>query len=145
MSGLSRESDMNELDRKGCNRKLAPGQYWGFCGETDMGQTLPALCVDCYEALPDEKKSLYLRGYKLAEISYVGQDFQCGLECTGGCRKLTYIWYSELLEMVARHEFVDCVHCCRQMAHSWETIRQVQRIIEERKYEQSQTQSKRRT
>ena len=31
----------------GCKRKLAPGQWWNFCGETDMGQTLPALCTEC--------------------------------------------------------------------------------------------------
>lgn len=31
----------------GCGRELAAGQYWTFCGETDMGQTLPALCIDC--------------------------------------------------------------------------------------------------
>ena len=30
-----------------CRKALAPGQYWSFCGETDMGQTLPALCTDC--------------------------------------------------------------------------------------------------
>jgi len=32
---------------KGCNRRLASGQWWGYCGETDMGQTGPALCEDC--------------------------------------------------------------------------------------------------
>jgi len=32
---------------KGCGKKLAKGQWWGFCGETDMGQTLPALCTHC--------------------------------------------------------------------------------------------------
>jgi hypothetical protein len=31
----------------GCKRKLANGQWWKFCGETDMGQSLPALCVEC--------------------------------------------------------------------------------------------------
>jgi len=30
-----------------CNRKLAKGQYWTFCGETDMGQSMPALCTEC--------------------------------------------------------------------------------------------------
>lgn len=28
-------------------RKLAPGQWWSYCGETDMGQTLPFLCTEC--------------------------------------------------------------------------------------------------
>lgn len=32
---------------KGCRKRLAPGQWWGYCGETDMGQTLPALCTEC--------------------------------------------------------------------------------------------------
>lgn len=31
----------------GCRRNLAPGQWWNFCGETDMGQTLPFLCTEC--------------------------------------------------------------------------------------------------
>lgn len=31
----------------GCRAKLAPGHHWRFCGETDMGQTLPALCKQC--------------------------------------------------------------------------------------------------
>jgi hypothetical protein len=31
----------------GCKRKLANGQWWKFCGETDMGQSLPALCIEC--------------------------------------------------------------------------------------------------
>jgi hypothetical protein len=31
----------------GCRARLAPGQHWSFCGETDMGQTLPALCTNC--------------------------------------------------------------------------------------------------
>jgi hypothetical protein len=31
----------------GCKRKLAEGQWWVVCGETDMGQTAPALCAEC--------------------------------------------------------------------------------------------------
>lgn len=31
----------------GCRKRLATGQWWTFCGETDMGQTLPALCTEC--------------------------------------------------------------------------------------------------
>jgi hypothetical protein len=37
----------NKQQIEGCKRKLAPGQYWSFCGETDMGQSLPALCTEC--------------------------------------------------------------------------------------------------
>lgn len=33
--------------QRGCRARLAPGQHWAFCGETDMGQSLPALCKDC--------------------------------------------------------------------------------------------------
>ena len=35
------------MQRKGCGRKLAPEQWWNYCGETDMGQTGPALCTKC--------------------------------------------------------------------------------------------------
>jgi hypothetical protein len=42
---------MDEWTRKnllvGCNRALAPRQYWTRCGESDMGQTSPALCTNC--------------------------------------------------------------------------------------------------
>jgi hypothetical protein len=37
----------NKKQPDGCKRKLAAGQYWSFCGETDMGQSLPALCTEC--------------------------------------------------------------------------------------------------
>jgi DNA-directed RNA polymerase subunit RPC12/RpoP len=30
-----------------CGKLLAPGQWWHFCGETDMGQTLPVKCTAC--------------------------------------------------------------------------------------------------
>lgn len=30
-----------------CNKPLADGQYWTFCGETDMGQTEPVCCTRC--------------------------------------------------------------------------------------------------
>lgn len=45
---------MNENDEvqekakaSGCGAPLAEGQWWSFCGETDMGQSLPALCTVC--------------------------------------------------------------------------------------------------
>lgn len=37
----------DEPSSEGCRAKLAPGQHWTFCGETDMGQTEPALCERC--------------------------------------------------------------------------------------------------
>lgn len=30
-----------------CGRRLADGQDWSFCGETDMGLTSAALCTEC--------------------------------------------------------------------------------------------------
>lgn len=30
-----------------CGKILKEGQWWHFCGETDMGQTPPALCTEC--------------------------------------------------------------------------------------------------
>lgn len=30
-----------------CGKLLKEGQWWHFCGETDMGQTPPALCTEC--------------------------------------------------------------------------------------------------
>ena len=35
------------LNRSGCGKELAAGQWWLFCGETDMGQSFPALCTEC--------------------------------------------------------------------------------------------------
>lgn len=39
--------DFKKPAKAGCGKKLALGQYWTFCGETDMGQLSPALCVEC--------------------------------------------------------------------------------------------------
>ena len=39
-----------------CGRPLAEGQWWHFCGESDMGQTAPVLCEEC-----DPKNGLRLR------------------------------------------------------------------------------------
>lgn len=41
------EAEGSGQDAKPCGVKLAPGQWWNFCGETDMGQTAPALCTAC--------------------------------------------------------------------------------------------------
>lgn len=30
-----------------CGRQLASGQWWHFCGETDMGQGVPVQCEIC--------------------------------------------------------------------------------------------------
>jgi hypothetical protein len=36
-----------QKERAGCGKRLAPGQWFEICGETDMGQTAPALCTEC--------------------------------------------------------------------------------------------------
>ena len=33
--------------KTGCGAMLKRGQHWSFCGETDMGQSEPALCTQC--------------------------------------------------------------------------------------------------
>lgn len=30
-----------------CNKLLKEGQWWHFCGETDMGKTAPVQCTEC--------------------------------------------------------------------------------------------------
>jgi len=32
---------------QGCRLPLAPGQHFQWCGETDMGQSVPTLCEEC--------------------------------------------------------------------------------------------------
>jgi len=38
---------MKVPDHLGCGEALAEGQWWTYCGETDMGQTAPARCTEC--------------------------------------------------------------------------------------------------
>ena len=45
-----------------CGKKLAPGQWWVSCGETDMGQTAPVQCVEC------AKYGFLLVGATVAEV-----------------------------------------------------------------------------
>lgn len=43
-----------------CNKLLKEGQWWHFCGETDMGQTMPVQCTECggkYELASPEKQA----------------------------------------------------------------------------------------
>ena len=35
------------IPKTGCGSVLKKGQWFRFCGETDMGQTAPALCAYC--------------------------------------------------------------------------------------------------
>lgn len=40
--------DASEARRStGCKKELAAGQWFASCGDTDMGQSLPALCTEC--------------------------------------------------------------------------------------------------
>lgn len=40
---------MSDAYPKGCGKKLLPGQWWAYCGQTDMGQTSPILCEECWK------------------------------------------------------------------------------------------------
>ena len=35
------------IKKTGCGYSLIGGQYFTYCGETDMGQSKPALCTNC--------------------------------------------------------------------------------------------------
>lgn len=64
-------------ENRGCRKRLAPGQWWGFCGETDMGQTAPALCTEC-EGEFKLDRSRYCGGKR--EDGRVDDDRLAGLE-----------------------------------------------------------------
>lgn len=54
-----------------CGRNLAPGQYWTFCGETDMGQSAPVQCELCEVGglkLPDQRDREKARYARLKEL-----------------------------------------------------------------------------
>lgn len=36
-----------DILKTGCGCVLKQGQWFRFCGETDMGQTAPVLCTNC--------------------------------------------------------------------------------------------------
>lgn len=44
------EAELAKIEKKeksnGCKRKLASGQWWHHCGDTDFG-SMPALCTEC--------------------------------------------------------------------------------------------------
>lgn len=44
---ISQQNRTAQATAQGCKRKLAAGQHWSYCGETDMGQTAPFLCEEC--------------------------------------------------------------------------------------------------
>lgn len=50
-----------------CGRLFEKENWWGYCGETDMGQTYPVMCTECYERLKKEGYELSMHGkpYKL--------------------------------------------------------------------------------
>lgn len=35
------------VSKNGCGAQLQGGQFFTYCGETDMGQSMPALCTRC--------------------------------------------------------------------------------------------------
>ena len=44
------EAELAKIEKKeksnGCKKKLASGQWWHHCGDTDFG-SMPALCTEC--------------------------------------------------------------------------------------------------
>lgn len=45
-----------------CGKLLKEGHWWHFCGETDMGQTMPVQCTECggeYELASPDKQAEY--------------------------------------------------------------------------------------
>lgn len=46
-----------------CGKALAGGQWWKWCGETDMGQTIPVQCIEC-----EPKYGLLLEGASDQEV-----------------------------------------------------------------------------
>lgn len=56
---LCKKTQERKVSSKGCGKSLAKGQWWSYCGETDMGQTSPALCTECggsYKLAPPTPK-----------------------------------------------------------------------------------------
>lgn len=74
MAGLARANTAfyGELIMSGCDCKLAPGQYFNFCGETDMGQTMPALCTHCGGSYKRANK-ISLKKKKLTNVVYLAE------------------------------------------------------------------------
>ncbi|MDA1074780.1 MAG: hypothetical protein O3A63_08485 [Proteobacteria bacterium] len=64
-------------------------------------------------------------------MDYIGIDPAVGLECSS-CKTVSRLTYSELLNLVTRHESVTCEGCNRAMAHDWTTVSIVQNIIKKR-------------
>lgn len=46
-----------------CGSRLADGQWWGYCGQTDMGQTVAVQCIKC-----EPKYGYLLKGASREEI-----------------------------------------------------------------------------
>jgi len=64
---------------RGCKRILKEGQWWTWCGETDMGQTGPALCTECGGDLEFEKPERYMQGETLGdELERLRNDIKSG-------------------------------------------------------------------
>lgn len=64
-------------------------------------------------------------------MDYIGIDPAVGLECSG-CKEISRLSYSELLELVTGAQEIQCSGCGRAMRHDWTTISVVQNIIKKR-------------
>ncbi len=61
--------------KKPCGSPLAAGQWWTFCGETDMGQTAPVLCNVC-----QPKYGCLRQGATAEEVAALKKRFAAALE-----------------------------------------------------------------
>jgi hypothetical protein len=64
-------------------------------------------------------------------MDYIGIDPAVGLECSG-CKTVSRLSYSELLNLVTEEKNIKCEGCGRAMAHDWTTVSIVQNIIKKR-------------
>ena len=64
-------------------------------------------------------------------MDYVGIDPAVGLECSG-CKHISRLPYSELLNRVMHELNIPCSECGRTMLHDWTTVAVVQNIIRKR-------------
>jgi hypothetical protein len=75
-------------------------------------------------------------------VDYVGIDPAVGLECSG-CKEVSRLFYSELLELVTGDHDIECTGCGRAMMHDWTTISVVQNIIKKRMRQAVEAKSRR--
>ena len=63
----------------GCGKTFEDKNWWNFCGETDMGQSMPALCTNCGGKYPLNKVQI------CEACEGTGKDYYscCGVDMRG--------------------------------------------------------------